>query len=269
MIDIHSHIIPEVDDGPPDWPTAIEMCRLAALDGVKSMVATPHMLDGLYNVDRQLIIKKVAELQTRLGQENIDLEVLPGADVHIDFEFVELLRRGELLTINDTGKYILVEFPHEVLPRSIENLLFSIQVAGVIPIITHPERHSEVQRKIDIVYRWVEAGNLIQVTAASMTGEMGKAAKQCSLQLLKAGLVHLVASDAHSSTWRPPGLSKARQVVTNLVSEELGNEIFVTRPQLVIEGKDIDIPMPEQRVNRSRKTFFDWKIHFPWKRRHP
>ena len=266
MIDLHSHIIPEVDDGPPDWQTTMEMCRIAVADGVDTMVATPHMLDGVYNVDRETIIKKTAELKDRLHQENVNLSVLPGADVHTDFEFVEVLRRGELVTINDTGKYILVEFPHEVLPKSVDKLLFSIQMAGTIPIITHPERHYIIQKKPDIVYRWVQAGNLIQITAASITGEMGKPAKNCSKRMLKSGLVHVVASDAHSSTWRAPGLSHARKIVTEILSEDLANDIFIQRPQAIVDGKEFEIPEPERIDLKEKRTFFDWNIKLPWKR---
>ena len=266
MIDLHSHIIPEVDDGSPDWQTTIEMCRIAVADGIDTMVATPHMLDGLYNVERETIIKKTSKLKNQLRQKDIRLTVLPGADVHIDFDFVNLLRGGKLVTINDTGKYILVEFPHDVLPKSIDKLLFSIQMAGTVPIITHPERHFEVQRKPDIVYRWVVAGNLIQVTAASITGEMGKAAKDCSMRLLKSGLVHLVASDAHSSTWRAPGLSKARKIVADILSQESADKIFIQTPQLVIDGRKFEAPEPEKINQKGMKTFFDWNIKLPWKK---
>ena len=267
MIDIHSHIIPEIDDGPPDWNTSLEMCRIAAEDGVTTMVASPHMLDGMYNVKRDIILSKVDELQERLRQKHIDLVVLPGADVHVDVDLVDLLQRGELVTINDTGKYILIEFPHEVLPPSVDKLLFSIRVAGVTPIITHPERHYIVQKKPELVYQWAAAGNLIQVTAASLTGDMGKSAKECSLKFLKQGIIHLVASDAHSATWRPPGLSSAYKLIAEHLSEDEANQIFVTRPRMIIEGKELEIPVPEPVGPGPMKSFFGCRFNFPWKKR--
>ena len=268
MIDIHSHILPEIDDGSPDWETSIEMCRIAVEDGVKTMVATPHMLDGVYNVKREVIINKIGELRSRIKDENIKLNILPGADVHVDVDFVDLLSRGELVTINDTGKYILIEFPHEVLPRAVDKLLFSIQVAGVTPIITHPERHYEVQRKLDIVHRWAEAGNLIQITAASITGDMGKRAKDCSIKLLRSGLVHVIASDAHSSTWRPPGLSRAHAVVTEIVSKEIADELFINRPGMIINGEHIEISVPEVPPEGKKRKLFNWNFQLPWKTSH-
>ena len=267
MIDIHSHILPEIDDGPPDWETSIEMCRIAAADGITTMVASPHMLDGMYNVKREVIIASVDKLKDRLHQENINLTVLPGADIHVDIDFVDLLRQGKLVTINETGKYVLIEFPHDGLPPSVDKLLFSIQVAGVTPIITHPERHHLVQNRLNLVSQWAEAGNLIQITAASLTGEMGKPARECSLKLLKMGLVHLIASDAHSATWRSPGLSKARKIVTEILSEESADEIFIIRPQMIIDGENFEIPSPNENALETKKTFFNWKCLLPWKRR--
>ena len=254
MIDLHSHILPGIDDGAPDWDTSIEMCKIAVADGVHTMVATPHMLDGVHNVKRQTILDHVGQLQSRLNEMNIKLTVLPGADVHIGMKFVQLLESGSLVTVNDTGKYVLVEFPHEVLPSGIDQLLYSIQVAGAVPIITHPERQSEVQRKPEVVFKWVTQGNLVQVTAASITGELGKTAKACSHSLLQGGLVHIIASDAHSSTWRAPGLSKAKKVVAEMLSPAQAEEMVTVLPQKVIDGDYIEIPEPEDFQPLKRKN---------------
>lgn len=258
MIDIHSHILPEIDDGASDWEKSVEMCNMAVQDGVTIMVATPHMLDGLYNVSREAILRNVSELRKRLKDASIPLEVLAGADVHVDINIVEYLNQGSLVTINDSGKYLLVEFPHDVIPRNVEKLLFSIKMSGVTPIITHPERNNEIQNNIEKAYHWVRSGNLIQVTGASITGEMGETAKKCAHKLLEQELVHVIASDAHSTTWRPPGLSAAKAEITRIYSKEKAQKIIEENPQKIVNGEEIEVYIPDEIVPPKKKKWIFW-----------
>ena len=171
---------------------------------------------------------------------------------------VKMLKAGSLLTINDNGKYLLIEFPHDIIPRSVEKLLFEIKMSGVTPIITHPERNQEIQRNPQRVHDWVSSGSLIQITAASFTGKMGKSAKSCAFQLLKGGYVHVVASDAHSPTWRAPGLSEAKKILSQELSEDKIKEIFEIWPTSIIQGEAIDILVPEEIDSPKKRKWFFW-----------
>ncbi len=259
MIDIHSHILPGVDDGAPDLETSLEMCKIAVSDGVTIMAATPHMLDGIHNVERETIISGVAELQKKLDENNIQLHVVPGADIHINVDFINLYKSGSIVTLNDNGKYALIEFPPSTIPQKANEFLFSLQVHGVVPIITHPERNQSVQRHPEQAIKWAESGHVIQVTTASITGELGKEAKECSMKLLEANLVHVVASDAHSATWRAPGLSAARSIIAEMISEEEAELATRLRPESIVNGGSVDLPEPKELIPAKHKHwFFRW-----------
>lgn len=256
MIDIHAHILPEIDDGAADWATSLEMCRMAAADGVSAIVATPHMLDGVYNVSRATVLTKVEELRQRLSDAGVAITVLPGADIHVESDFLALLKAGQLVTINDAGKYVLVEFSHYTLPPRSSEFLFSIRTTGTIPIITHPERNFDIQRRPDIVAEWVGTGNLVQVTAASITGHFGSAARELAESLLRANLVHVVASDAHSVKERSPILSAARAAVTTAVSAEVAERLFMTNPEHIVKGEEFELPEHDPIVRKRRRFWF-------------
>ncbi len=259
MIDIHSHILPGVDDGASDMKTSLEMCEISVNDGVTVMAATPHMLDGTYNVERETIISGVKELQKELDKNNINLRVVPGADIHINVDFVNLNKSGGIVTLNDTGKYALIEFPPLIIPHKVDEFLFSMQINGITPVITHPERNQSVQKHPEQTLKWAQSGNIIQMTAASITGELGKEAKECSMKLLEAGLVHVIASDSHSPTWRAPGLSEARAIIAELISEEEADLTTKHRPESIINGNSIDLPEPKEIMTAKNKHwFFKW-----------
>jgi len=233
---------------------ALAMCRIAVDDGTTTLVATPHMMNGVYFVSREDVLGATAELRAGLAAENVPLEIVPGGDVHIDPKLPDLLRDGQVMTVGDAGRYMLLELPHDLVPPGVSGLLFEIQLAGVTPIVTHPERQRTVQAEPGLLQEWVEAGTLTQVTAASLTGGFGGEAERCARELLDRRLAHLVASDAHSLGARPPGLSASRRVVEAMLGLDEAREIFDRRPRQVVEGDDIDLPAP--RGDRRRRWFF-------------
>jgi len=257
MIDLHAHVLPGLDDGARDIEEAVVMCRMAAEDGVGTVVASPHMLDGVFNVRREDIIQGVRELRDHLNLAGISLRVEPGGDIHLEPDFCQRLRAGEVMTLADAGRYVLVELAQDVLPQGLQELLFSIQLAGVTPIISHPERNREVQDDPSVLESFVRAGNVIQVTAGSIEGAFGTRVRECVFVLLREGLAHVVASDAHSPGMRPPGLARAREVVAALLSNEEAEEIFVSRPGQILAGERVELPEPshDQR-SRWRRWFF-------------
>lgn len=201
MIDIHSHILPGVDDGAQNAQDAINMAKLAVEEGITKIIATPHHQNGKYRNKKQDILNGVFELNQILQKENIPLEVLPGQETRIYGELLEDLEKGEILPLNQTN-YLFIELPSGHVPRYTEKLLFDIQMKGLTPIIVHPERNAEVMETPDLLLNLVKKGSLTQVTAGSITGHFGKKIQKFSMKLIEANLAHFISSDAHNITTR-------------------------------------------------------------------
>ncbi|WP_082232884.1 tyrosine-protein phosphatase [Halobacillus massiliensis] len=202
MIDIHSHILPGVDDGARTMDDSLDMARAAAAEGIHTIIATPHHQNGTYTNFKHYITSQVAELNQRLHQEDIPLTILPGQETRIYGDMIEGLRNNEILTLNNQGTYVFVEFPSDAVPRYAKQLLLDLQVEGYQPIIVHPERNRQIIQSPDILYNLVNKGTYTQITAASLTGRFGKNIKKFTHQLIEANLTHLIASDAHNTTTR-------------------------------------------------------------------
>jgi protein-tyrosine phosphatase len=260
IIDLHTHILPGLDDGPSGIEEALEMCRLAADDCTAAVVASPHMFNGMFDVARGDILNGVSRLQGRLDAEGISLRIVPGADVHAVPDLARRVRGGYAMTIGDLGKYLIIELPQDVLPQGLSQLLFSIQLMGVTPIISHPERNMEVQADPLMMTGFVKAGSLVQLTAASITGDFGEVAQECARALITSRLAHVVASDAHSIDRRPPGLSRALAVVRELLPCDEAEEMFVDRPLRILAGEYVDLPESREPPSEKKKRF-SWRDH--------
>ena len=250
MIDIHCHILPKIDDGARDLQETLEMCRMAVADGITTIVATPHQQNGVYNNTSESILGQIETLKIALKEANISLEILPGADVYIDVNTVGKILQGKIMTINDTKRYFLLEFPAHTVPPNIEKIIDDLLLNNIIPVLTHPERILEIQENPLYVYELVSSGVLSQITAMSLTGGFGRRAKRCAKLLLQHNLVHVIASDAHSIDFRPPILSKAVRVASRLVGEERAIAMVTTIPQQIIRGEPLpklEAPLPIKR----------------------
>lgn len=244
MIDMHCHLLPGMDDGPETWDEALQMCRLAAADGIVSVVATPHALDGKYANSREEILKQVAKVNLSLQQEGIKLTVLPGADIFLTPDLWKLVAQGQVMTLNDAGKYILLELPTYHIPDEFLDHIFQLKVHGLTPVISHPERNFQVQKNLTLAGQMTSLGALLQITAMSVLGGFGEAARACSFSLLKLGLVHFMATDAHSVHQRPPILSAGRAEVVRLFGEEAAEMMVWGNPRAVLAGKEVACCLP-------------------------
>ncbi|MCA0987061.1 tyrosine-protein phosphatase [Guptibacillus algicola] len=213
MIDIHSHILPGIDDGAKTIDDSLAMARQAYDQGITKIVASPHHRNGTFVNEKAIILKEVELLNERLQQEGIGIEILPGQENRIYGELVEDIKGDDLLTVNETGNYILIEFPSSHLPRYANKLLFDLQVNGIIPIIVHPERNREIMENPDKLYKLIQEGALSQLTGSSVTGKMGKKIQKFSMDLIYHNLAHFVASDAHNITNRPFDLGDSFEAV--------------------------------------------------------
>jgi protein-tyrosine phosphatase len=271
MIDLHNHILPGLDDGPRTFEETMEMCRISYRDGIRTIVATPHTLNSVYETSRSTILAKVRELNAAIKEKlfaepparpktrrsgnpgpellpdpagPMDLKIIPGADVHFSEEILSQGNQDEITTIADGGRFLLIEFPFWGVPHRAEAILFALLVRGITPIISHPERNLEIagspQRYRDIV----QMGCLGQITAGSFTGEFGRDARQAAENLLNKNLVHFIASDAHSANGRPPVLSEAVRKAAKIVGKEQARKMVTEYPQAILEGRRPTLPEP-------------------------
>ncbi len=235
MIDIHCHLLPEVDDGPKSWETAVEMCRMAAADGITHSVATPHANDR-YAYDRVYLGELLEQLRERVGPS---LELSLGCDFHLSYDNLErVLEQPRNYTIGDTN-YLLVELSDYSVPVQLSNCFAQLADRGITPILTHPERNPILQQSPQRVLEWIEQGVLVQVTASALTGSWGERPEIIARWLLDRSAVHVLSSDAHDSKRRTPVLSAARKVAAQIVGAEYAGALVEANPGAIVAGKPI------------------------------
>ncbi len=263
MLDLHSHILPGIDDGAPDLETSLEMARAYASQGVECVVCTPHIVPGLYENSGPDIRRRVAELQARLDDADIPLRLLAGADNHVTPTFVTGLRQGRLLSLADSA-YVLVEPPHHVVPPRLEELFFEVSLAGYVPVLTHPERLSWIDAKYDVIARLVAQGVWMQVTSGSLRGAFGRRPRYWAERMLEEGLVHILASDAHNMGSRRPDLLDGLQAAERLAGPEEARHLLVTRPRgIFCNVQPSDLPGPHAAAVRDELRGRDETAHHP------
>jgi protein-tyrosine phosphatase len=233
-VDIHCHCLPGVDDGPATLDDAVALCRALVADGITTAIATPHQL-GRY--DRRNsgpeIRAAVEKLRGALARLGVPLAVVPGADVRVDERLPGLLDAGHVLTLADTGKYVLLEMPHETYIDPLP-LVRLMAARGVRPIVSHPERHEHVSKRPQVVVPWLKHGALLQVTAGSLLGEFGAAAERCAWELMNSAAVAFVAGDAHGAAKRPPRMSAAIDLIGRRLGKAAAGRVCVENPARVL-----------------------------------
>jgi len=251
MIDLHSHILPALDDGAPDLSVSLAMAEAFVDGGVNIVACTPHILPGLYHNTGPGIRAAVAELQAEIDRSGIPLRLTTGADVHIAPGLASALRSGQALTLADS-RYVLIEPPHHVMPARFEETLFDLMVAGFVPILTHPERLSWIKGHYPLMQRLTDHGVWMQITAGSLTGKFGKSALYWAERMLDEGLVQILASDAHDVTRRGPNLAEGAEAALRRVGEAEAWELVVGRPQAILSNAAReDVSRPQPRDGRS------------------
>lgn len=256
MIDLHSHILPGIDDGAPTLDVSLEMARRWVSDGVSILACTPHILPGLYHNTGPEIRAAIATLQLSLDENHIPLKLVTGADNHVVPDFVTGLKSGRLLSLNDT-RYVLVEPPHHHAPSRLGDLLFAIMAAGYRPILTHPERLTWIKSHYALIRLLAFRGVWMQITAGSLTGTFGRAPKYWSERMLAEGLVHILATDSHDLVRRPPILSQGYEAAAQIVGVEEAWRLVHSRPLAILNNQspsDIDPPVALERPSGKGNT---------------
>ncbi|CAM3922715.1 tyrosine-protein phosphatase [Mesobacillus zeae] len=249
MIDIHTHILSGVDDGARLMEDSLNLAQTAVKDGIHTVIATPHHRNNRYENPKQAIIEKVASLNRVLQEKGIPLTVLPGQETAIYGEIVDDYEKGEIQTLNGTS-YMFVELPSGHVPRYTEQVLFDLQMKGLVPIIVHPERNQEIQEQPELLYQLIKKGALAQLTASALTGKFGKRVKTFSHELIQANLVHFIASDAHDIKKRGFKMSEAYDTIHSQYGADM-TYLFQENAELLIEGNNVFREAPE-RVKKKK-----------------
>lgn len=241
MIDIHHHLLWGLDDGASSVETSLAMARMAAADGITHVVCSPHA-NGQYEYRTEVVTAKIAELQRLLDGEQIALTLGRGCDFHMSFENIERAQADPArYSINGLG-YLLVELPDYGLAAGLTEVFYQMQIAGLTPILTHPERNRTLQTDHSRLLEWLRGGVLVQVTAGSVTGRMGKRAEKMAHELLANNWVHFLATDAHNTTSRPPLMHEAFEAVAAKYGPDYAHLLCISNPLAAFMGK----PMPSQ-----------------------
>lgn len=251
MIDMHCHILPDIDDGAKDWAESIAMARYLEEQGVTAIVATPHYLEGYFTPEAKEILEKTAELQKKLIQEGITIKVYPGCETHISPDLPDLVQQKKVLTVNNGGKYLLVELPFHELPKYTEETLFRLKIAGVTPIIAHPERNEIFASNPVMLLDLVRKGYLTQLNAASLLGTYGRKPEKTAKELTRCRAVHFLGSDLHGLGSREIPVKFALETLTGIVDAEERCRILQTRPEEALTGGPVDPGVPGETVKES------------------
>ena len=246
IVDIHTHVLHGLDDGPRTLEESLCMCELFAKQGVRTVVATPHLCDPRYRVSPEAVRRGVKELSEACRNRGLDLEILPGGDIRLEPELLEMLDAGKVVTLADAGKYLLIELPDQSVPR-VDGLIFQLAGRGLTVILSHPERNYELSRKPDKLTKLVDSGCLVQITAASLLGILGPHAQEAAETFLRTGLVHIVASDAHSPNGRRLALGRVAELLVSEYGHDVAFVLLHENPSKAVRGMSLEPAIGNQQ----------------------
>jgi protein-tyrosine phosphatase len=257
MVDIHHHLLPGLDDGSNSLETSVQMARQAAADGITHIVCTPHA-NGQYRFDPAVNADLIRELRARLADENVAVTLGTGCDFHLSFDNVEQAKRDpSRFSINGFG-YLLVEPPDYGIPPGLAETLYELQLAGLTPVLTHPERNPTLQAEPERMRPWLRGGLLVQVTADSLTGHKGRKAQRMAHILLEKRWVHFLATDAHNTTTRPPRMKEAHDLVATKYGVSYAHALCVTNPLAAFLGKQFTVEEEPHEIYDDPKEPTVW-----------
>lgn len=249
VVDIHSHILPEVDDGSKGWEMSVAMCRMAAADGITHQVATPHANDR-YHYDRDYLKSLVAHLQELVG-DSIRLSL--GCDFHLSFDNLQNALANPGRYAIEGSRYMLVELSNYSVPQQTSDCFQKLGDCGVTAVITHPERNPILRENPQRVLEWAEQGCVIQVTGSSLTGFWGERVRRAAHWLFEHNAVHVLATDAHDTEKRIPVLSTAREAAAEICGDEVAEALVERNPRAIIESQPLPF-FPRPKIGSYRKT---------------
>ncbi|WP_137790970.1 CpsB/CapC family capsule biosynthesis tyrosine phosphatase [Bacillus sp. E(2018)] len=250
MIDIHSHILPGIDDGAATLDDALRMAEAAVKEGITHLYATPHHRNGRFENEKQPILHHVNIFNEELTRRDISLQILPGQEIRLYKELIEDLERGDIIPLNQQSKHLLIEFPSSNVPAYAAETIYELIIRNYTPIIVHPERNSEIMENPDLLYDLIIEGALTQITANSVVGNFGKKIMNFSHDLIKANMTHFVASDAHNVSSRGFHLNEAFETIQKQHGVEK-RFYLQENAQLVLRGESI-LNEPPSHIRKKK-----------------
>ena len=235
MVDIHSHILPEVDDGSKSWETSVAMCRMAADDGITHQVATPHANDR-YHYDRAYLQTLVDHLQSLIGPQ---LRLTLGCDFHLSYDNLQAVLANPARYAIGQTRYMLVELNNYSVPPQTTDCFTQLGDCGMTAVLTHPERNPILRENLQRVVEWAEQVFIIQVTGSSISGFWGERSRRAAHWLLEHDAVHVLATDAHDTEKRIPVLSTAREAAAEICGDDVAEALVKANPQAIIDNQPL------------------------------
>jgi len=251
-VDLHCHILPALDDGSASLAVSLDLARQAVLDGIGYILATPHHLDRHYVNSAETVRQAVSAFQAELDRAQIDLKIFPGQEVHLNGHLMDHL--DDLLGIDTGRRYLLLELPHEMVPSYVDEVIFQLSCEGITPVIAHPERNAQIIAEPQRLYELIKQGALAQVTATSLVGTFGRQVQRTAKELVKCGLVQVVASDAHHLPKRQFAMTAAYHELTKI--DPIFSEQFATNARDLLNGGDVSV----QTIEMPRKKRKFWLL---------
>jgi len=242
MVDIHSHILPLIDDGSRSLDESIVMLQKSINSGVDAIVATPHLFPGAYMAPTEQRDERLKELRAEVQRMQLPIEIISGRECYFSPEIYTYEKNLGKLTINDNGKYLLIEAPMQEIPHYVDQMIFDIQVRGITPIIAHAERYHEMIQNPNLTHKYINVGCLIQVNMGSLLGRYGKRIQHTAQIMLEHQMVHIIASDMHTQTSMP--LGEGFETLSQMVGQEEAQHLVEDRPRAVIQNRPVDRPAP-------------------------
>ena len=245
MIDFHSHILPNVDDGSKSMEETINLIKEAKESGFEAIVSTSHYIEGYYEVpnnEREEILKKINK---ELKKTDCNIKIYLGNENYLSNNLINLIKQNRAATMGNSD-YVLFELPMNVKPMNIYNVVYDMLENNLKPVLAHPERYTFVQAEPDILYDLIEKGVLMQVNYGSIIGYYGKRAEIIAKKLLKNNMVHFLGSDVHKQNTIYPKIEKILLKINEIVEKEKLEEITTINPKLVLQNKNININEPKK-----------------------
>jgi protein-tyrosine phosphatase len=249
VVDIHSHILPEVDDGPKSWEVSVAMCRTAAADGITHVVATPHANDR-YHYDRPYLQGLLAHLRGLVGDKpTLSL----GCDFHLSYDNLQDALANPTRYVIEGTRYLLVEFSNYSVPEQTADTFLKLRNCGITPIITHPERNPILRENLQRVVEWADQSCIIQITGSALTGFWGERARRAAHWLFEHQAAHVLSTDAHDTEKRVPILSTARSAAADIYGEEVAEAMVEGNPRAIVANQPLPY-FPRTIVPSYKKT---------------
>lgn len=250
FVDLHSHLLPNIDDGSQSYRASLRLARQAVNNGIEVALMTPHHMNGQYVNHKRDVIRLTEEFQKRLDNENIPLSVFPSQEVRITGGLLQQLDDDDILFSDESNQYLLLEFPDDDIPTYSRDIIFKIMQRGITVQIAHPERNTKIMKNPSILFDLIESGALAQLTAGSYVGNFGKKVERFSEEILNHNLAHTFVSDTHDLPNRSFEISEAMKKVEKKLGRDY-QQLLENNAESIIDGQSITRLQPEPIVKRK------------------